>query len=118
MAMLEKVTFYFEKDANYRVVPVNGVWGGVTGRGDVSVDFFYESYIVPEMVTQAVRDGSALGEEIERHPGADARRRIVWMGMMLTATQADSIGKWLQEKAGESRLMRRGKDEGESSSTH
>lgn len=97
-----KVTFRFKKDEDYRLNPVNGVWGGATPRGDISVDQFHESHLVPEIVAQEVTPDGELGRELEREPPITLQRTAL-VGMVLTAEQADSIGGWLQVKAREVR---------------
>ena len=99
MERLTKITFGFKKDDDYRLIPVNGVWGGMTPRGDIMVDFFHESQSLPEAVTQAVTPDGNLGEELQRAPASHVQRTVL-VGMVLTAEQAESIGRWLQEKAG------------------
>jgi hypothetical protein len=95
----EKLTFRVDKDPQYRIVAVNGVWGGPTIRGDIRVDFFYERQASPESVTQAITAAGQLGETIERDPDPTIYTRTLMVSMMLTPIQADSIGKFLQEKA-------------------
>lgn len=97
-----KITFRFKKDDNYRLIPVNGVWGGATPRGDIRVDLFHESFSLPEVITQAVTPDAKLGKELERTPPSTVQRKVL-VGMVLTAEQAESIGRWLQEKAREVR---------------
>lgn len=94
-----KITFRFEKDDDYRLIPVNGVWGGPTPRGDIMVNLFHESHVVPKEVTQTLRADGRLGQERERTPPPGTVQRTVLVGMILTAEQAESIGRWLQEKA-------------------
>jgi hypothetical protein len=93
-----KITFRFEKDEDYRLIPVNGVWGGATPRGDILVDLFHESSTLPEVVTHAMAPGGQLGEEVQRTPTGEIQRKVL-VGMVLTAEQAESIGRWLLETA-------------------
>lgn len=97
-----KITFRFSKDDHYRLLPINGVWGGPTPRGDIMVDFFHESQALPEVVTHAVTPDGQFGNELKRTPRSEFHRTVL-VGMMLTAEQAESIGRWLQEKAREVR---------------
>lgn len=97
-----KIRFCFKKDDNYRLIPVNGVWGAATPRGDIMVDLFHESFALPEAITQAVAPDGNLGQELDRTPPIAIQRKVL-VGMVLTAEQADSIGRWLQEKAREVR---------------
>src|SRR5262245_37169721 len=93
----ELLEFKFERDPNYRFVPVNGIWGGPTLRGDIRVEFFYEHQTTPGTVTNRVNEDGSLGEEAKRDAATFTRTLMV--GMMLTADQAESIGQWLQERA-------------------
>ena len=99
-----QVTFRFSKDENYRLIPVNGAWGGVTPRGDVQVELFHENHAMPTTVVHSVTEGRVAGE-LKRTPKAEKTevQRTVLAGMVLTAEQAESIGRWLQAKAREAR---------------
>ena len=96
-----KITFRFKKDGDYRLIPVNGVWGGTTLRGDVMVSLFHESQSLPEAVTHEVTPDDKLGKELKRTPPPIEFQRTLLVGMVLTAEQADSIGLWLQKQARE-----------------
>ena len=66
------------------------------------MDFFYESQSLPEAITQTVTPAGKLRNEHERTPPSTSTfQRTVLVGMVLTAEQAESIGRWLQEKARE-----------------
>ena len=108
-----KITFRFKTDADYRLVPVNGVWGGPTPRGDIMVDFFHESQSLSEVITQELKPDGNLGRELKRTPPRTFQRTVL-VGMVLTAEQAESIGRWLQEKAREVR-ERKGEKGGDDS---
>ena len=99
-----KIRFRFKKDDNYRIVPVNGIWGGPTPRGDIRVDFFHESQSLPEVVEHEMTPEGTLGKELgQRSPEI---QRTVSVGIILTVEQADSIGRWLQKKALDVRKQR------------
>jgi hypothetical protein len=101
----KKITFRFQQDEDYRLIPVNGVWGGVTPRGDIKVDFFHESTSQPEVVTQEVTPDGVLGKEVERIPSKSIDRTVL-VGMVLSLEHAESISRWLQDKAREVRERR------------
>ena len=109
----KKIGLRFKKDDDYRLIPVNGVWGGPTPRGDIIVDFFHESQSLPEKVTQALSPDGQLGEVLERKP-LDTVQRTVFVGIVLNVEQAESIGRWLQEKAHQVRERTRSEGAGES----
>ena len=110
------ITFRFERDEHYRLIPVNGIWGGVTLRGDVKADLIHESQALPEAITHEVTAEGTL-TEVKRAP-ATSFQRTVLASMVLTPEQAESIGLWLQQKAREARERRdvraRGKEGGDS----
>ena len=114
---VKKVKFGFKRDDNYRLIPVNGVWGGATARGDIRVDFFYESIAMPNEVTHELTLDNRLGPELGRKPAQDLQRTVL-VGMMLTPEQAESIGRWLQEKAIEVRTAKEGGEDKGSATTH
>ncbi len=49
-SMPQEFEFFFEYDKDYRIVAANGVWGGITLRGDIHLDFFVERQDVPEWI--------------------------------------------------------------------
>jgi hypothetical protein len=98
----KNITFCFQQDEDYRLIPVNAVWGGVTPRGDIKVDLCHESEAQPEVVTHEVRPDSTLGKEIKRTPSPSIERTVL-VGMVLVPEHAESIGRWLQDKAREAR---------------
>ena len=103
----KKVKFRFVRDGEYRLVPVNGVWGGVTPRGDITAEFFHEALICPVSVTHAVTEADGLGPEVERQlddPSSQVTRSLMF-GVVLTPEHAESIGQWLVDKARESQAM-------------
>ena len=98
------VTFRFQRDEHYRLIPVNGIWGGVTPRGDVIADLIHESQALPEAITHEVTAEGTLAE-VKRAPPTSFQRTVL-AGMVLTPEQAESIGLWLQRKAREAREQR------------
>ncbi|MEE8584157.1 MAG: hypothetical protein V3T83_04825 [Acidobacteriota bacterium] len=47
-----ELDFFFEYDPAYRTVPANGVWGGMTPRGEFLMDFYVEALAVPEQTVE------------------------------------------------------------------
>lgn len=121
MDIPKKITFRFEKDDDYRIISVNGVWGGPTPRGDIMVDLFHEAQSLPEEVTHETTTDGQLGNEIERTPPGTLQRTVM-VGLTLTVDQAESIGLWLQNTARQIREQAiakgAGGDEQDSTTTH
>lgn len=102
----DEVEFAFEHDSGYRIIAANGVWGELTPRGDVRVDFFVEELETPQSVVNKIEkeDGnSVLGREISRVPEKRRFSRKLQVGLLLSVAHAEDVGKWLIGKAEEFR---------------
>lgn len=97
--------FYYEYDPNYRLVAANGIWGGITPRGDVRLDFFVESVGIPESVTNLITPEGNLGPELSRSPERRFIRRLQ-VGVLLSLEEAESISDFITEKIAEFRKRR------------
>ncbi|MGE4505654.1 MAG: hypothetical protein AB7D51_09925, partial [Desulfovibrionaceae bacterium] len=64
-----KFKFVFGDD--YNPVFANGVWGGMTAKGELNMNFFHERLPLPHSVVMAVGENGTLGQELERDPGPD-----------------------------------------------
>lgn len=100
--MDKEITFLFDKDPDYKVIAANGAWGGVTPRGEIKFDLFFENVDTPDELTyMTTPDG--LGPEISRQPAGSTIVREVLMGVVMTPENAENLGRWLIEKAGMAR---------------
>lgn len=95
--MEKEITFQFEKDPEYRIITANGAWGGITPRGELKFDLFFEHVDLPEEITyMATPDG--LGPEISRTPNPAPITREALIGVVMTPENAENLGRWLLEK--------------------
>jgi hypothetical protein len=93
-----EIEFVFELDSDYRLVPCNGIWGGLTSRGDFRIDFFVESQAIPERVTNAINEETqTLGKETRRNPPKQIIRQMQ-VGVLMSADTAASLIGFLQER--------------------
>ena len=92
------VRFRFDRDPSFRLIPVNGVWGGPTPSGDVRIELFYERQATPERMERSFDEDSGLGSILSREPAANEYLRTILVGLMLTPEKAISIGEFLIEK--------------------
>lgn len=106
--MPERLEFFFEYDPGYRVVATNGVWGGVTTRGELRLDFFVESVGNPERVTNEISEGK-IGRELSRVPERRVVRRLQ-VGVLLSLEHAESIADFIRDKVAEVRAARESRD--------
>lgn len=93
----EEIEFVYEYDSNYKIVASNGVWGGITPRGDFRLDFFVESQSVPEKITNIIEDGK-LGRELSREPAKRMFTRRMQVGVLLSQRDLKTIAEFFNEQ--------------------
>lgn len=101
---VRKIEFAFKTHPDYRIVSANGVWGGITTRGDLKMDFLVEYRATPHKVTNVIGSDSKVGDEISREP-EDIREgkpvvvtRELQCGVLLSIEHAETIANWMLEK--------------------
>lgn len=94
--MKKTVKIKFRKSNDYKIIPVTGVWGGLSPNNEVVFDLFIEKHLNPEFIEIEIENGRKVGE---KQKGEQAIIREVQIGIVLRPDIADSIGKWLIEKA-------------------
>jgi hypothetical protein len=93
--MSKKITIGFERDAAYRMIPVHGLWGGVSPTGDIVADLYVERVLPPDEVTLELDQAEA--REVERK--GERRVRMIFAGLVIRPDIAYAVGAWLQQKA-------------------
>ncbi|MCI0455210.1 MAG: hypothetical protein L0Y68_09485 [Candidatus Dadabacteria bacterium] len=98
----KQVEYTFEKADGYRVIHVNGVWGGITPKGEIKIELFSESLKNPEFVIHEVSAEGQIGEEIKRIPEQELNRftivRELHVGAIMSPDTAEFIANWLLDK--------------------
>ena len=95
----ESIEFHYIKSNSFRVVHADGVWGGLTPRGYISMSFFSERNPIPRRITYDVTPEDMLGQET----GRDSRSgfiREVEVEVMVDLDMAKSLIRWLEDKIG------------------
>lgn len=95
-----EVEFHYIKAAGFRVIHADGVWGGPTPRGYISMSFFSERIPIPrrlvyEVPKSGIIAGNAPPKETETKQGII---REVEADIMVDLETAKSMLVWLQEK--------------------
>jgi hypothetical protein len=101
---VKEVKFYFEYDKDYRVVASNGVWGGITPRGDLQLDFFVEKVGIPDSVEYVVTQDGKLEGEIRRDPPRQFVRRMQ-VGVLFSLEDAERLHTFLGKRINELKKM-------------
>ena len=98
MTETTEVNVVFTKADDYKLVPVAGVFGGLSPQGDVIADFFVDKVELPDSVMLKVKEEAGQPEEVGRMGGKNITREMQ-VGIVLRPDVAYSIGAWLMEKA-------------------
>jgi hypothetical protein len=96
----EKIRFFFIKSNYFRVVHVDGAFGGLTPQGRIFVSMYSERGPIPEIVSHTVTQGGlSIGEEIKtERQSKDGIIREVEVGLSIDVTAAEALHKWLGEQ--------------------
>ncbi|MEW6116314.1 MAG: hypothetical protein AB1553_05375 [Nitrospirota bacterium] len=95
------VDIFSRKDKDYKIIPVSGVWGGLTPHGLVNCEFFIERLELPERIVV-----DEAGKEISQHPNRQYITREIMIGLMMRPEVARSVGEWLIQRAEEDERLR------------
>ena len=96
----DEISIKWEYDKGYRLVPANGMWGGITPRGDLRIEFFVEAVPVPGSgETALLKDESGFYKERRKTPEQVTVVRKVQVGVMVPPQQVQSFMEWFKDKA-------------------
>ena len=95
-----KVTY--TKSPDYKLVYVNGIYGGLTGKGELRFDFFQEFHPYPEEEIVEITDEGKLGKVIPSEDEEGSKQfeliREKQIGIIMSMGVAQSLFEWLKDK--------------------
>jgi hypothetical protein len=94
---LKQITIKYTRSKDYKLVPANGCFGGVTPRGEIQLEFFQEHVPAPDIVVHDVTEQGTLGPEKVRHTEGELVRELQ-IAVVLQPNQAENIARWLLGK--------------------
>lgn len=93
----QKLVIEYKESPDYRIIPANGAWGGLSPKGDIVMNLYVEYAKTPLSVTHDVEQGK-LGPESDRDTGGAAITRQLQVGVVMNPGVAESVAKWLLGK--------------------
>ena len=97
-----RVQFTFTEAPDYKVVFVNGVYGGLTEKGEIICDFFQEAPLFPNKEVFKISQDGKKGDQIEPDPDSPPeqveRIRTKQFGVIMTVGFAKALRGWLDDK--------------------
>jgi len=100
----EKIRFLYSRPDDYELAYVNGVYGGITPRGELMCHFFLEysdipaEEVAPLVGEQLQVDKISKKERAEHAPGELVYRRDVRVGLIIPIQHIASIANWMLDK--------------------
>ena len=91
------VDFHYIKSPGFRSVHADGVWGGATPRGYITMSFYSERFPIPQKLVFEHTPEGRLGKEISRQ-SRDGLIREVDVEVMMDLEMAKSFRVWLDDK--------------------
>lgn len=99
---INKINFKYKFAESYNPVYISGVHGGVTPKGHIVMNCFFERHPMPTSILNKIDSNGQIGEEIERLPKPIDDEtidvvRFVETGLTFDLETAKEIKKWLEE---------------------
>ena len=94
-----KVKFHYIKGNFFRVVHMDGVFGGLSPSGDIFASVFSQRPPIPTLTVQSVKETGELGDELMSERAVrDGLVREIEIGLVMRPEVAEQLIKWLQER--------------------
>ncbi|HEW79058.1 MAG TPA: hypothetical protein ENH34_03705 [Phycisphaerales bacterium] len=93
----QEIELHYLKRNNYRSFHVDGVFGGITPRGNIYMELFLERGPTPKKTIHQVNDDGLLGKEVSRE-GKTGLIREIEAGLILDLATAEIVNDWLAKK--------------------
>ncbi|UPA17613.1 hypothetical protein R5397_03985 [Borrelia sp. MN22-0132] len=100
---MKEIIYRFEKAEDYKLVPINNIYGSVTNTGEIFCDLVFESTEIPEEIVYTKTKEGAL-EEISGEFKSSKEKIILinsFVGISITKDTAKNIAYWLLKKVDE-----------------
>ena len=91
----DRIDFHYVKSNDFRVVHCDGVWGGTTPRGYLTMSVYSERSPIPQKLTHEVTQEGWVGTEIERDSKGGIIREV-GVEIIMDLEIARSVLTWLQ----------------------
>lgn len=100
---MKEIVYRYEKDPDYRIIPVNTFLGKKTMKGDLFIDLCLEHFQSPEEVVYVLTP-EGKGPEISREPLKDSVTCEAQVGILLSHKQARELAYWILRELSEEGL--------------
>jgi hypothetical protein len=91
------IDIHYEKSNLFRVIPVEGAYGGLTPHGKILMSVYTERWPLPKVVTQEHDGSGRLGKEVNRISREGVYREVE-TALLMDIDTARAIKAWLEDK--------------------
>jgi predicted polyphosphate/ATP-dependent NAD kinase len=103
----DKIAFRLIKSNLFRVISADGIFGGLTPRGNLFMSFFSERLPIPERIVHLLTPEGKVGEEVlAERESKDGVIREVEVGVAVDLDTAKALVVWLQDKIKQAEKLR------------
>lgn len=92
-----KITFKYVYPEDLRDLYINGLYGGVTPRGEIYIHFYSERHPIPKKATHNLDEQGVPSKEADMEIGGDVVR-LVQASIALDISTAIAMRDWLNER--------------------
>jgi hypothetical protein len=90
-----KVKFDFKESQQFRIVHVDGAFGGPTPGGSLYLSLFNERHAMPDRVVHAIEGFQVGAEIVDERVASDAITRTNEVGVIMSFDSAKVLRDWL-----------------------
>lgn len=107
----KRVRFLYHHPEDVKPLYINGVYGGMTPRGELLCHFFYEYSDSPAEESAPVKNGRIDSKKIERKERTECEgnekilRRDIRVSLIIPVQQIQSVSEWMANKLEESHIV-------------
>jgi hypothetical protein len=95
----KSIKFHYLKSSHFRVVHVDGIFGGLSPRGEVTFALYSERFAIPQQTEQVLNPDGSLGKDVpEGRVGRDGVVRELEVEAVMTTETARGLRDWLTEQ--------------------
>jgi hypothetical protein len=94
-------TFKNVKNVDFRTVWASGVFGGMTAKGQLNMNFFLDTLELPKSVQHEIIGNDLAINPLPAPPVEPSSVREVQFGLLLDLEVAKTVVKWMQEHINE-----------------
>ncbi|QMU98895.1 hypothetical protein F0310_00395 [Borrelia sp. A-FGy1] len=100
---MKEIIYRFEKAEDYKLVPVNNIYGNVTNTGEIFCDLVFEATEIPEEIVFTKTKEGVLEEISGEIKGSKEKIILInsFVGISITKDTAKNIAYWLLKKVDE-----------------